>query len=105
MTKYNEQFKLKIVKQFLAGGSSIRALCDEHGVTRTVVRRWIASYRLHGLEGLRKKFTHYDAQFKLSVLLRMRREHLSYDQVAAALNIRHPGSIATWERRYHAGGI
>jgi transposase len=31
-----------------------------------MVRRWVESYRKRGANGLRKKFNHYSADFKLS---------------------------------------
>ena len=35
----------------------------------------------------------------------MWRQELSCRQVAALFDIRNPGSIRVWERRYHAGGV
>lgn len=105
MTKYNEQFRQGIVDEYLAGGIGIKSLAARHGVGRTVIRRWVASYREHGSAGLRKKHTHYDAQFKLSVLRRMWRDELSYAQVSALFDIRGAGCVVGWERLYHEGGI
>ncbi|OOA52598.1 transcriptional regulator, partial [Burkholderia cenocepacia] len=48
MTKYNEQFRQRIVDEYLAGGIGIKSLAARHGVGRTVIRRWVASYREHG---------------------------------------------------------
>ena len=105
MTKYNEQFRQGIVDEYLAGGIGIKSLAARHGVGRTVIRRWVASYREHGSAGLRKKRACYDAEFKLSVLQRMWRNELSYAQVSAMFDIRGEGCVAGWERLYHAGGI
>jgi transposase len=68
MTKYDEQFKLKLVKQYLAGISGKDRLAKQHGVGRSVLRRWIAAYEQHGQQGLCKKSSHYSAEFKLTVL-------------------------------------
>jgi transposase len=68
ITKYSEQLKLKLVKQYLAGVAGTEVLAERHGVSRTVLRRWVAAYEQHGREGLRKKFNHYDAQYQLKVL-------------------------------------
>lgn len=105
MTKHSEQLKLKMVKQYLAGAGGARVLAQRHGVGYTVLRRWIAAYEQHGRDGLRKKFSHYDARFKMSVLTQMWREDLSYQQATAVFDIRSPTCIAKWERQYHAGGI
>lgn len=105
MTKYNEQFRQRIVDEYLAGGIGIKSLAARHSVGRTVIRRWVASYREHGSAGLRKKRTCYDAKFKLFVLQRMWRDELSYGQVSALFDIRGAGCVAGWERLYHAGGL
>jgi transposase len=105
MAKYDKRFKLKIVKQYLSGRGGLTALAREQGLDRPTLRGWVASYRQHGTAGLAKKYSHYDARFKLSVLRRMWRSELSYKQTATLFDIRSPGSIGIWERRYHAGGV
>ncbi|ASP73264.1 helix-turn-helix domain-containing protein [Sinorhizobium meliloti] len=55
--------------------------------------------------GLSKKFSSYDAEFKLSVVKRMWEDGLSYRQTAALFNIRNAGCLSDWERRYETGGI
>jgi len=70
------------------------------------VRRWVEQYRQHGEAGLRKKFSHYDAQFKLSVLRRMWQGDLSRRQVATLFDLRSGhGVVTAWERLYHEGGL
>jgi len=105
MARYSEQLKLKLVKEHQSGAGGVRMIAQRHGVGYTVLRRWIAAYEQHGREGLRKKYSHYDAQFRMSVLSYMWREGLSYQQVAAVFDIRWPGCISKWEHQYHAGGI
>ncbi|WP_454872997.1 IS3 family transposase [Paraburkholderia xenovorans] len=105
MAKHSEQLKLKLVKQYLIGGVGMRVLARRHGVGRTVLRRWVAAYRQHGVDGLRRKHEHYDAQFRMSVLMHMWKKGLSQQQVAAVFDIRSAGCIAQWERQYHDGGI
>ena len=70
-----------------------------------MVRRWVCACRLHGRKGLRKKSTHYSQQFKLSVLQHMWRSKLSFNQTAAAFDIRSWASVGMWERQYHSGGV
>ncbi|QTD91557.1 IS3 family transposase [Burkholderia anthina] len=105
MAKYDERFRRQVVQEYLVGSASTRMLAKRHGVGRTVIRRWIASYQEHGVAGLRRKVGCYDAQFKLSVLRRMQRDGLSYSQVAVLFDIRSVGHVSTWERLYHEGGI
>ena len=105
MTKHTEQFKLEVVQQYALGTLGYKSLATLHGLNYARVRLWVSLYHHHGAAGLAKKFSHYDAEFKLSVLQHMWAKDLSYGQVAALFNIRSPGSIGHWERCYHDGGI
>lgn len=105
MAKYSEQLKLKLVKQYLTGVAGAGAIAQRYGVGPSVLRHWVATYEQHGRDGLRKKFSHYDAQFRMSVLTHMWRKDLSCRQVAVVFDIRSPSCIGKWERQYHEGGI
>jgi transposase len=105
MSKYSEQFKLSVVEQYLTGALGFQSIGAQHGVPQSMVRKWVGLYRLHGTDGLRKKFTHYTAEFKLSVLQHMWGNELSYGETAAAFNIRHHAAVGVWERCYHEGGL
>ena len=105
MTKYTEQFKLAVIQQYLSEPAGYRSIAKHHGLHYGMVKRWVNLHQLHGAAGLAKKFSHYSAEFRLSVLQHMWDNELSYGQVAAVFNIRSPGSIGNWERCYHHGGI
>lgn len=105
MSKHTEQFKLSVIKDYLAGVDGFRAVAQRHGADESIVRKWVATYRQHGASGIDKKYTHYDAQFKLSVLQHMWNKGLSQREAAAVFNIRSTASIGVWERQYYAGGI
>ncbi len=105
MTKYSEQFKLEVVQQYVTGLAGYKSVANSHGLDFSMVKRWVSLYRLHGAAGLTKKSSHYDAQFRLSVLQHMWDKELSYRQVAAEFNIRSAASVGHWERCYHSGGI
>lgn len=105
MSKYNEQFKLSVVQRYLSGTSGYKTVSDLFGLPHSTVRKWVGFYRLHGAGGLSKKFAHYDAEFRLSVLQYMWDRELSYVQAATVFNIRSAGCIGQWERCYHSGGL
>lgn len=105
MSKYSEQFKLAIVQQYLLGNAGFKQVADEHSLPRSMVRLWVNLHREHGIDGLAKKFSHYNTEFRLSVLRHMWDAQLSYRQVAATFNIRNAGCISHWERCYHSGGL
>lgn len=105
MTKYSESLKLKVVQEYLSGSAGYESLAKQHGVSSTSLQRWVDSYREHGEKGLRKKFSHYDAEFKLSVLREVKRQALSHTQAAELFELRGgAGVVAKWSRQYHDGG-
>lgn len=105
MAKYDEGFKRLIVQEYLAGVGGIRALGAKYGVDHSILRFWIDRYRQHGDAGLRRKSSHYSAQFKLSVLQYMWQEELSHRQAVTLFDLRGgAGVISVWERLYHEGG-
>ena len=70
-----------------------------------MLRRWVANYQKHGKAGLRRKYSCYDTQFKITVLQRMWRDELSIREVAVLYDIRNASAVAQWERQYNEGGI
>jgi transposase len=105
MTKHDEQFKLKVVREYLKGAAGSKALARKYGCQARSVESWVSLYRVHGKEGLRKKYISYSAEIKLSVLQHMWDNALSFGQTAAAFNIRNHAVVGVWERSYREGGF
>ena len=106
MSKYDQQFKLTVVKAYLAGVAGSKSLAKRYGVDHGAVRRWVRAYKALGAAGIEPKtYTHRSAHFKLKVLKRMWKDDLSCRGAAALFDIRSAASISTWERLYHEGGI
>jgi transposase len=105
MSKHSESLKRTVVDRYLSGEESYASAGAADGVDAATVRKWVASYQAHGVAGLARKLSHYDGEFKLSVLHRMWEDGLSCRQTAALFNIRNAGCLPDWERRYEAGGI
>ena len=105
MSKYSFSFKLSVVEFYGGGARSYRDVGDHFGIDPSMVRQWVSVHAIHGEAGLKKKFSHYDAAFKLSVLQRMWEDGLSRRQVAALYNIRNAGCLSDWEQRDESGGL
>jgi transposase len=105
MTKNTDEFKYQVVQEYLNGAMGYGSLGKKYNLDRDMIRRWVGWYRAHGIEGIRKKFTHYSAEFKLSVLTHIWDNALSYSRAAAHFNIRNPGILAQWVRLYREGGL
>jgi transposase len=106
MSKYSAKFKQSVVKDYLSGkrGGS-REVAHRHGVDHGAVRRWAAAWRAHGDAALKKKYSQYDAPFKLKVLQLMQARTLSCREAAAVFDIRNPTVIGRWKRQYDWRGI
>jgi len=59
MTKYTEQFKLAVVEQYLTGAAGFKTVAHQLDLDHSMVGRWVNGYRAHGLDGLKKKYSHY----------------------------------------------
>jgi transposase len=105
MSKHSTVLKLSVVEFYRNGHRSYSDVKARFGIDHSTVRQWVALHAAHGLDGLAKKFTAYDAAFKLSVLRRMWDDGLSHRQAAAIFNIRNASSLSEWEKRYERGGI
>jgi transposase len=105
MSKHSAAFKQTVVEFYLRGDDGARRVGAQFGIDHGTVRKWVASYRAHGDDGLLRKFRHYDGEFKLSVLRRMWEDGLSYRETAALFDIRNASCLSDWERRYQRGGI
>ena len=105
MEKYKTEFKLKVVKGFLAGDGGAKLLARRWIVPEEKIRTWVSHYRLHGIEGLRPKRSAYSAQFKLLVLAHQDREQLSSRKVAAVYDIRNSNQVVVWRRNFDEGGV
>jgi transposase len=105
MTKYDEQFKLKVVREYIGKRTGSKALAKKYGCEYSSINDWVSLYRLHGKDGLKKKYSSYSAEFKLSVLQHMWDNELSFGQTAAAFNIRNHAAVGKWERSYREGGF
>lgn len=105
MTKYADEFKYEVVQEYLDGKIGFVALSKRYNLDQSMIRRWVGWYQSHGVDGLRKKFTHYSAEFKLSVLSYIWDNAVSHRQTAAHFNIRNPGILSQWERLYLDGGL
>jgi transposase len=105
MSKYSSAFKQEVVGYYGDGDHSYREVGRRFGLDHSMVRKWVASYAEHGVAGLARKHSDYDAHFRLSVLERMWKDGLSHRRTAAIFNIRNASCLADWERRYAHGGI
>ena len=105
MKRYTDAFKRTVIEHYLTGVAGGRDLSRHYEVPRSLIRRWVRFYRIHGEAWFAKKAVRYSAAAKLSVLKHMWENELSYAQVSAHFDIRSQSAVGAWERSYQAGGF
>lgn len=55
MTKYNDEFKLMIVQEYLNVRLGYRCISQRHGINQSILKRWVKTYQVFGVEGLKRK--------------------------------------------------
>ena len=105
MSKYDTQFKLSVVQEYLSHGGKKR-IGILHGINPSDVVKWALAYQTHGLASLEQREYHqYSPEFKIEVLQYMETQHISVRDAAAHFNIASPSTIVVWQRLYNEGGI
>jgi transposase-like protein len=66
---------------------------------------WVDTYKCHGPQGLKKAYSQYTTEFKLSVLKAISSGDFSVRHACAHFNIPAQSTILTWQRLYNEGGI
>ena len=66
---------------------SLRLVALSLGTNHKRIRRWLALYEHHGLEGLQKSNGSYTGDFKLSVVRYMYENHLSLFETSVKFGI------------------
>lgn len=106
MAKYSYEYKIQVVEHYLQNGDGLVATSNKFQVEQSAVRKWVALYRYHGLEALKKKpNATYSPTFKRSVIEHMRQHMWSIRQTAAHFNIPAFTSVSHWEKLYDDGKI
>jgi transposase len=68
MSKYRKELKWIAVRQYLKSADSPESIANQLEIDSTSVRLWIRHYEQNAMAAFEKKYSHYSAQFKLSVL-------------------------------------
>ena len=102
MSKYSEEFKLKIVKEHKETHIGAKSLQRKYGVRHSQIEQWIAQFELTGT--FTKPTRHFSGEFKLKVLNYQQEHHLSDLQTALIFGITNHGTICAWRKKYITGG-
>ncbi len=104
MNRYEVCFKLQVAKEACNTSTSVKAVARRHGLEFSTVRRWVATYRLHGRQGFEHHPRSYDLPFKLAVLEKMSQDGMSAREATTFFQIGSAGAVGEWRRLYAEGG-
>ena len=103
--KYSDEFRLRIVKEYLSGKSGrSRVLGKKYGINRSCIERWAHLYEVHGEKGLIGGTGSYSGEFKVHVVEYMHKNHMSVVGTAYYFCIPSESTVAKWERIYYEEG-
>ncbi|MDZ5474684.1 helix-turn-helix domain-containing protein [Bacillus sp. 31A1R] len=108
MSKYSDQFKLKVVKEYLEDSLGYKLLAQKYEIpSKSIIERWVNSYKAFGKKGLSKKRSKevYSVQFKLDVLNFMKQTGASYQDTAIEFKMNNRSLIASWKKTFLNEGI
>ena len=104
MSKYNKEFKLKAVKEYLKGKDSYNSLARRLGISEPKLEMWIKKYERFGEKGLERNKVSYNGNFKLNVVKYMHKNNLSANETAIHFNLSGCNIVCKWERIYYEEG-
>lgn len=108
MAKYDFEFKMKIVAEYLSGTIGMNRLAKKYGFnSNKQINTWIHAYKTLGVEGLKRsrKNNSYSVDFKLKAITMYETSEKSYQSVANELGLKYPSLIARWRKEYREAGI
>ena len=108
MAKYSEEFKMKIVQEYLNGTLGYILLAKKYSIpSSTPIENWVRAYKALGKEGLKRKSKNeaYSVHFKLDVLHFMKQTGASYQETAIQFKMNNPSLIAKWNSKFLKEGI
>jgi Transposase and inactivated derivatives len=107
MTKYSNDFKVKIISEYLVGAGSTFLHHKYHIPGHDTVLKWVHQYQSNGSVGFknRERWLEYTSNFKLEALEWMKENHSSLNETANHFNISTSSTIYQWDRRFEARGL
>ena len=105
MTKYSSELKIQVASDYLNGRGSYNGLSKKYNITPSIIRTWVNTAELNGLESLKVKRTkrEYSVDFKLDVVSYYLKSDEGRNLVAAKFNI-SPSQVYSWTKKFQQGG-
>lgn len=101
--RYDEEFKRKVIQEYLSGGISCYKLGQKYGVDARCVRNWCRLYKQFGDTYLAANHSNpnYSAEFKRQVVDSYLAGGKTYQSVADNYGIFAPTTVRQWVMMYN----
>ena len=102
-SKWSPEFKAAVSQEYLDGLGSVYSLAEKHHVGRATIQKWVAAYRIHGIEAFSTKIGNasYTKEFKTMCVEAVVSGQGSSVDIGALYNV-YPGVLESWIRKYNA---
>ena len=108
MAKYSEEFKMKLVTEYLDGNIGYGSLAKKYNMgSHTPIHGWVKAYESKGMDGLKRSKTkkEYSVQFKIDTIQFMLNTGASYLDTAIHFNLNTHSLIVRWMKEFRDHGI
>lgn len=107
MITYSQEFKLKVVKEYLDGKGSYSSLSKKYEISHSAVSAWVKKYNMKGEDALKNgnSITPYSVKFKLNAIELYKTTDISYRELAQQLDVSSRSMLQRWVKQYDAKGI
>ncbi|WP_161809293.1 helix-turn-helix domain-containing protein, partial [Heyndrickxia shackletonii] len=108
MAKYSEEFKIRLVTEYLEGNIGYGSLAKKYNMgSQTSIREWVNVYKSQGMDGLNRRKTkkEYSVQFKMDTIQFMLNTGASYLETAVHFNLNNPSLIIRWTKEFYEQGV
>ncbi|HFF1967053.1 helix-turn-helix domain-containing protein [Escherichia coli] len=82
---YTQEFRIAVVNYYLSGQGGMKKTAAHFVLHKSTVSHWVASWELHGIDGITWKVASYTPDFKLNVVKTIQKEPLSFREAAVRL--------------------
>ena len=104
MSKYSNEFKLKVIEYYQKYGGLKRTAKYFNIPSDYTISKWVRQYNAHGIKGLFRNRIKYSGSFKQNVVEYMHENHLSLSETCMIYNLGNPDIVGKWERIYYKEG-
>lgn len=108
MPKYTEEFKIKLVLEYLSGElGGLKLIAKTYKIPKSTLKLWVDKYKSVGFDNLSEKLKNikFTSEFKLSVIQYRQINNTSLRETPEYFNIANGSTISKWEKKYKESGL